>query len=142
MNASSREAMVHGAFPFVSRVLICAIFVQGAMGKLLGWSSQAAYMASKNVPLITPLLAIALVIEVVGVLCLLAGYRARAAAFVMFLYLAAVSVMLNNFWRYTGDRAASNQTEFMKNIGIMGGLLMIAAYGAGRWSVDARRGRA
>ena len=77
MNVSSRDTIVHGALPFVARLLICAIFIQGAMGKLTGWSSQAAYMASKNVPFVTPLLGIALVIEAVGVLCLVVDLEER-----------------------------------------------------------------
>ena len=60
------------------------------------------------------------------------------AAFVMFLYLGAVSVMLHNFWTLTGMSAGVMQTQFMKNVAIMGGLLMISAYGAGRWSVDGK----
>ena len=141
MHSDPSNRVIHQLFPFVARLLICAIFVQGALGKLFGWSGQAAYMASHKVPLIDPLLGIAAVIEVVGVLCLLAGYHARVVSFVMFLYLGAVSVMLHNFWSYSGDRAAANQTEFMKNVGIMGGLLMIAAFGAGTWSLDAWRNR-
>ena len=76
-------------------------------------------------------------IEVGGVLCLLVGWNARAAAFVMFLYLGMVSVLLHNFWALTGMSAGAMQTQFLKNVGIMGGLLMIAASGPGRWSLDA-----
>src|SRR5712671_1643216 len=125
--------VVHGLFPFIARILISAIFVQGALGKITGWSGQAAYMASHNIRFITPLLAIALVIEAVGVLCLLTGFQARVAAFAMFLYLGAVSIILHNFWAMSGMSAGGNQTHFLKNLGIMGGLLMIAAYGPGRW---------
>jgi putative oxidoreductase len=125
-------------FPLLSRLLISAIFVQGALGKILGWSGQASYMQSHQLPaqLIPTMLGIALVIEAGGVLCLLVGWQARAAAFVMFLYLAAVSVLLHNFWALHGTAAGGAQTQFLKNVGIMGGLLMIAAYGPGKWSLD------
>jgi|SRR6185312_9914169 len=127
-------------FPLISRLLISAIFVQGALGKILGWSGQASYMQSHQLPvqLIPAMLGIALVIEAGGVLCLLAGWQARAAAFVMFLYLAAVSVLLHNFWALHGA-AGGAQTQFLKNVGIMGGLLMIAAYGPGKWSLDSQQ---
>jgi len=128
-------------FPLISRLLISAIFVQGALGKILGWSGQASYMQSHQLPvqLIPAMLGIALVIEAGGVLCLLAGWQARAAAFVMFLYLAAVSVLLHNFWARHGAAAGGAQTQFLKNVGIMGGLLMIAAYGPGKWSLDSQQ---
>jgi putative oxidoreductase len=125
-------------FPLVSRLLISAIFVQGALGKIMGWNGQAAYMQSHQLPvqLIPAMLAAALLIEAGGVLCLLVGWKARAAAFVMFLYLGIVSVLLHNFWSLQGASAGGMQTQFLKNLGIMGGLLMIAACGPGKWSFD------
>ena len=125
-------------FPFISRLLICAIFVQGALGKILAWSGQASYMQSHHLPaqLIPAMLGVALLIEAGGVLCLLVGWNARAAAFVMFLYLGVLSVLLHNFWAAQGMAAGGMQTQFLKNVGIMGGLLMIAASGPGKWSLD------
>ena len=125
-------------FPLVARLFISAIFVQGALGKILGWSGQASYMQSHQLPvqLIPAMLGIALLIEAAGVFCLVTGWQARAAAFVMFLYLGAVSVLLHNFWAAQGAAAGGMQTQFLKNVGIMGGLLMVAAHGPGRWSVD------
>jgi len=125
-------------FPFISRLLISAIFVQGAFGKIMGWSGQASYMQSHQLPtqLIPTMLGMGLLIEAGGVLCLLVGWKARVAAFVMFLYLGMVSVLLHNFWTLHGVSAGGMQTQFLKNAGIMGGLLMIASYGPGKWSVD------
>lgn len=125
-------------FPLIGRLFISAIFVQGALGKITGWSGQASYMQSHHLParLIPVMLAAALLIEVAGVLCLIAGWQSRIAAFVMFLYLGVVSVLLHNFWAFQGMTAGGMQTQFFKNVGIMGGLLMIAAFGAGRWSLD------
>lgn len=95
-------------------------------------------MQSHQLPtqLIAPMLGIALAIEAAGVFCLILGWRARAAAFIMFIYLGVVSVLLHNFWASQGASAGGMQTQFLKNLGIMGGLLMIAANGPGRWSVN------
>ncbi len=136
---SRLERLSEGLLPFAARLLISAIFVQGALGKITGWSGQAEYMASHGMRFIPPLLAAALVIEVLGTVALLTGYQARAAAFAMFLYLGIVSVMLHNFWALSGMSAGANQTAFMKNLGIMGGLLLISAFGPGRWAIGARR---
>lgn len=83
-------------FPLLARLFISAIFVQGVLGKILGWSGQAAYMQSHNLPgqLIPAMLGIALVIEAAGVLCLIVGWQARVAAFVMCVYLGVVSVLV------------------------------------------------
>jgi putative oxidoreductase len=131
-------ALSDAMFPFVARLLISAIFVQGALGKIMGWKGQASYMQSHELPaqLIPAMLGMALLIEVAGVLCLVVGWKARVAAFVMFLYLGMVSVLLHNFWALNGASAGGMQTQFLKNVGIMGGLLMIAASGPGKWSLD------
>jgi putative oxidoreductase len=54
----------------------------------------------------------------------------------MCLYLVVVSVLPHNFWAVQGMAAGGMQTQFLKNVGIMRGLLMIAAHGPGKWSVD------
>ncbi len=128
-----------GLLPFVARLLVCAEFLVAVNGKIFGWSSQAAYMAAKGMSLIGPLLAAALVIELVGSLCVITGYRARSAAAVLFVYLGIVTVRLHDFWNQSGMRSGTNLTEFFKNLGIMGGLLMIAAYGPGSWALGRRR---
>lgn len=134
------STLSHAVFPFIGRLFISAIFVQGALGKIMGWSGQAVYMQSHHLPgqLIPTMLGVALVIEAAGVLSLILGLQARAAAFVMCLYLGLVSVLLHNFWAAQGMTAGGMQTQFLKNVGIMGGLLMIAASGPGKWSVDER----
>jgi len=127
--------MMTGLAPFVARLLLVAEFAIAANGKIQGWSGQAAYMAAHGMRFIGPLLAAALAIEVVGSLCLVTGAWSRQAAAVMFVYLAIVSLCLHDFWRMSGMAAATNQTQFFKNLGMMGGLLMVAAYGPGRWVI-------
>jgi putative oxidoreductase len=124
-----------GLAPFVARLLLVAEFAIAANGKIQGWSGQGAYMAAHGMRFIGPLLAAALAIEVLGSLCLVTGVRSRQAAAVMFVYLAIVSLCLHDFWRMSGMAAATNQTQFFKNLGMMGGLLMVAAYGPGRWVI-------
>jgi len=124
-----------GLAPFVARLLLVAEFAIAANGKIQGWTGQAAYMAAHGMRFIGPLLAAALAIEVVGSLCLVTGIRSREAAAAMFVYLAIVSLCLHDFWRMSGMAAATNQTQFFKNLGMMGGLLMVAAYGPGRWVI-------
>ncbi|MGH7602756.1 MAG: DoxX family protein [Gemmatimonadaceae bacterium] len=128
----------YGLLPLLARVLVILEFLVAVNGKISDWSGQAAYMASKGMSFIAPLLAAALVIEAVGSLLVIIGFRARAAAAVMFVYLGIVSVRMHAFWTMTGNSAGQNETHFFKNLGMMGGLLMIAVYGVGAWSIDAR----
>jgi uncharacterized membrane protein YphA (DoxX/SURF4 family) len=133
------DAIRTGLAPLVARLLIVAEFAVAVNGKISGWDGQAAYMTSHGMHFVTPLLAAALAIELVGSLCLVSGFGARPAAAVMFVYLGIVTVRLHNFWAMTGNAASGNQTQFFKNLGIMGGLLMIASYGPGAWALGRAR---
>lgn len=126
-------ALKTGLAPFVARLLLVAEIAIAANGKIQGWDGQAAYMAAHGMQLIGPLLGAALVIEVLGSVSLVTGVLSQPAAAVLFVYIGIVSVCLHDFWRMSGMAAATNQTQFFKNLGIMGGLLMVAAYGPGRW---------
>lgn len=134
-------ALTFGLLPLLARLALCAEFLIAAQGKALGWSGQAAYMASQGMTFIAPLLGAALAIEVVGSLCLITGFAARSAAGVMCVYLGIVTVRLHGFWHMTGMAAGANETHFFKNLGMMGGLLMIAVYGPGRWALSGRPAR-
>lgn len=125
-----------GAAPLVARWFLTAEFLVAVNGKVFGWSDQAAYMAAHHMTMITPLLAAALVIEAVGSICLITGVLARTAGAVMCVYLGIVSLRLHDFWNQSGVASAMTATQFFKNLGMMGGLLMIAIYGPGLWTVD------
>jgi putative oxidoreductase len=127
------EKVQFGVLPLVGRLLLVAEFLVALNGKISDWSGQAAYMKAHGMTMVGPLLGVALAIELVGSLCIIAGYRARTAAVVMAGYLAVVSIRLHDFWN--AGPASMSQTEFFKNAGIIGGLLLLAAYGPGRWAL-------
>jgi putative oxidoreductase len=112
----------------IGRWLISLIFVTSAISKVFGWNANVEYMASKHMHAIPLLLGTALLIEALGPICLITGLAARAAAAVMFLYLVPVTFLLHEFM----------STNFQKNVGIMGGLLMIVALGPGKFALGSR----
>jgi putative oxidoreductase len=69
---------------------------------------------------------------------LLAGYHARLAAIVLAVFTVVATVCFHNFWAMPEDQAFVQQLMFFKNIAVVGGLLVLAAHGAGAWSLDAR----
>jgi len=125
----------HPSISLLGRLLITYIFATSGLAKILDWSGNVQYMSTRHLPGTPVLLAIALVIEVGGSICLVTGLYARVAAFVMFLYLTMVTVLFHNYWAFSGGLAGAQETHFRKNLAIMGGLLMIAAQGPGRWSL-------
>jgi putative oxidoreductase len=139
LNRARTDIVRFGLLPFVARLLIVSEFLIAVNGKISGWSGQAAYMTAHGMHFVQPLLAAALAIELLGSICLITGFQARIAAAVMWLYLGIVSLRLHDFWNQSGMAAGGNQTQFFKNLGMMGGLLMITAYGPGWWALGRRQ---
>ena len=128
----------HPIVPLFGRLMMTYIFATSGIAKVFGWSGNVDYMGTRHLPMIPVLLAIAMVIELVGSVCLLTGYRARLAAFVMFLYTTAVTVLFHNYWAASTAMAGMQETHFRKNLAIMGGLLMLAYSGPGKWALGRR----
>jgi len=120
----------------VGRVLIALIFIVSGLSKIPGWDSTVQYLASKGLPWVPVFLFPAIFIEVVGGLSVLLGYKARIGALVLSLYLIPVSLVMHSFWNFTGMEFQTQLANFMKNLAIMGGLLQIVTFGAGRISLD------
>ena len=117
-------------FPLVGRLLLSVIFATSAISKMFSWSVNVDYVHSKGLPMVTLLLAAALVIELLGSLSLITGYFSRTASLVMLFYLIVVTTFLHRFM----------STDFQKNLGIMGGLLLLAACGPGTLALGNRQG--
>jgi putative oxidoreductase len=128
----------HPVVPLLGRLMISYIFVTSGIAKVFSWSGNVAYMGSRHLPLIPVLLAAATLIELAGSVCLMTGYQARIAAFVMFLYTTAVTLLFHNYWASSDMLAAMQETHFRKNLAIMGGLLMLAYSGPGKWALGRR----
>ncbi|HEU5409736.1 MAG TPA: DoxX family protein [Candidatus Acidoferrales bacterium] len=124
--------------PLIGRILISVIFLFSGYGKLTSFSGSAAFLASKHFPIPSAMLVGAIIVEIIGGLCLVFGFHARIAAFIMFLYLIPATLVFHNFWALQGAARSDNEIHFLKNIAIMGGLLMVSAYGPGKPSLDER----
>ena len=122
--------------PLLARLLIAILFIPAGLMKIPGFDATAAYMAAKGLPLVTVLLVLTILIEAGGGLLILLGWRAREAALILFLFLIPVTVIFHGFWTIEDAAARMNeQRAFMKNLAIMGGVLMIAALGPGPLSL-------
>src|ERR1051326_5257338 len=76
----------HPAIPFLARLLMVYIYVTSGIAKVFSWSGNVTYMERHHLPMVPLLLAAATAIELGGSLCLVLGWQARIAAFVMFVY--------------------------------------------------------
>ena len=131
---------VQDALNLAARLLVVALFLPAGIGKLTGFDGTVAYIASVGLPLPAVGAALAAAVEIGGSLALLAGFGTRIAALVLAAFTLAASVFFHAYWSAPHDQAYVAQLLFFKNIAVVGGLLALAAHGAGRWSLDGRRG--
>ena len=121
---------------FVGRIFLALIFVVSGVGKITGYAGTAAYMASKGLPLVEILLPLTIAVELGGGLLLALGWKARWAALGLFLFLIPTTLIFHQFWGLEPKLAQMQKIHFLKNVAIMGGMLMVLAIGAGARSVD------
>lgn len=123
------------------RLLLALLFLPAGLSKIGGFAGTAGYIASKGLPLPELGVVIAIVVEVLGGLALLAGFGTRVAALVLAVFTLAATVIFHAFWAVPADAQMVQQLMFFKNLAVVGGLLVLAAHGAGAWSLDAKRQR-
>ena len=123
----------------VGRILLAVLFLPAGISKLTGFAGTVGYIASVGLPMPQVAAALALVVEIGGSLALIAGFGTRVAALALAVFTFVASIFFHNFWSVPADQQFVQQLMFFKNIGVVGGLLTLAAWGAGAWSLDARR---
>ena len=121
----------------LARILIVAIFIYTGITKLMHFSATAHMIGEKGIPLAALAAAIAILIELGGAILIIIGWQTRLAANVQFIYLVFITFMYHNFWAVPPQLHDVQLLNFLKNVGIMGGLLFLATHGAGASSVDA-----
>ena len=125
----------------VGRILIALIFVLSGFSKIGGFDGTVGYIASKGLPLPALGAVIAIVVELFGGIALILGLYTRWVALAMALFTLAAAVFFHNFWGVPAEQMMNQNIHFMKNISMVGGLLTVFAFGAGAFSLDARRGK-
>lgn len=125
---------------FLGRLLIAILFVPSGFGKIAGFAGTVGYVASHGLPLPQLGAVIAIVVELGLGLMLLVGFKTRGAALILAIYTVAAGIFFHNYWDAPAAQLMMQQINFYKNLAIAGGLLSFAVWGAGGWSVDARRG--
>ena len=123
------------------RLLLALIFITSGWSKLTGIAGTAAYIASAGLPAPEVLAVLAGALEVGAGLALVIGFKARSAALALAAFTAVATVAFHAYWSVPADQQYVQQLMFMKNLSIIGGLLIMAAVGAGSFSLDARKAR-
>lgn len=124
--------------PLIGRILMSLLFIIAGINKIFNFTGTAGYMAMQGMPFVSFFLVCAIIVEIGGGLLLIAGYKTKIVAIVLFLYLIPTTLIFHHFWTYSGMQRQNMQVHFLKNLSIMGGMLMVYYFGAGPKSVDSK----
>lgn len=130
-------AGVNDAMLAIGRVLIAIIFVSSGIEKFMDLGATASAIGSKSLPYANVLAAVTATVETGGGLLIILGWRTRLGALALAIFCALAAYYFHDFWNQPdGPQHINNMVHFMKNVSIIGGLLMLCAVGAGRYSID------
>ena len=119
--------------PLIARIFMSAIFLKSALGKIMDPAGTQQFMAAHGMPLAVLFLIGAIVLEVAGAISVLIGYKARWGAALLVVFMVPTTLIF-----HTKLSDPMQMIMFMKNLAIIGGLLMVVYFGAGPVSLDAR----
>jgi putative oxidoreductase len=122
--------------PVIGRILLATIFVFSGFGKLLAPAATIGYIQSTGLPMASLGLVAAIIVELGGGLLLALGYKTRLVAVVLAVFSVVTGLI---FHSALGDQ--NQLIHFLKNLAMAGGLLQVAAFGAGAYSLDAKATR-
>lgn len=137
--AAGTTTSLQDTLALVGRILIAVMFIPAGFSKIGGFAGTVGYATSVGLPAPQMAIAIAIVLELIGGLMLLVGYKTRWAAIALTVFTLVASFFFHNYWAMPEAQQMMQRLMFMKNLSIVGGLLAFAAFGAGRFSIDGKR---
>ncbi|WP_347277734.1 DoxX family protein [Oculatella sp. FACHB-28] len=120
--------------PLIARILLSSIYLVSGVNKILNPVGTQEYMAANGMFWTGLFLVAAIAIELAGGLSLLLGYKTRLGAIALVIFLIPATLIF-----HTNFADPIQQIMFLKNLGLLGGLLLVMQYGPGRISLDRTR---
>lgn len=139
MNQMTATTPAQDTMALIGRVLIAYLFIPAGWGKIAGFAGTAGYIASKGIPFPEVCAAIAIAAELGLGLLLLVGWQTRWAALGLAIFVAVITPIFHGYWAVPEAQMMMQKQAFNKNLATVGGLLVLAAFGAGRLSLDGKR---
>ena len=126
----------------VGRLALGVIFVKSGFQKLMALGAFAASLAGRGVPASSFWAVVGASVEFVGGLLIVTGLKTRYASLLMILFVIVATGISHRYWEFA-DAAArrAQESQFFKNVAIIGGFLLLYVGGAGRFALDAVLGR-
>jgi putative oxidoreductase len=125
----------------LGRVALGAIFVKSGLQKLMALGAFAASLASRGVPQSSMWAVIGATVELVGGILIVTGLRTREASLLMILFVIVATGISHRYWEFAEAARRAQESQFFKNLSIIGGFLLLFVSGSGRFSLDSLLGR-
>lgn len=120
----------------ISRVALSLIYLWAGYRKVFNWNQTKKYMRSRQIIGISILLPIAVTMQIAGSLSLCLGFYARLGAAALVLFTLPSTILMHGFWNFSGEKENGEKIHFLKDIAIVGGLLLFILLGAGRYAIN------
>lgn len=120
------------------RIFLSIIFIYAVYQRITHWDYNIQLVENKGLSQSSILLFLACIVELLGSLSLIFGFKTRWGAAGLSVFLLVVTVIAHDFWSYSGKMAAEQTFRFLSNFAIIGGLLYVASVGAGKLSLDGK----
>jgi putative oxidoreductase len=122
----------------VARILLVILFVLFGYLKLTAFSAAVGAMTSMGLPIPQVAAAVAVILEFFVGIAIAIGFFTRPLALLLAAYTLATGFIAHHYWNMSGPEQLGNMINFYKNVSIMGGFLLLALTGAGKYSLDRR----
>ena len=129
-----------GLTTVAARVSIALIFFMSAVAnKIPNFSGVVQYMTGAGVPQPQIALVGAIIFLIAGSISIILGYKARIGAALLLIFLVLATYYFHDFWTFEGQERQQQLIQFMKNLSLMGTMLLLIANGPGPMSLDAKK---
>lgn len=112
------------------RVLLASLFVISGIFKIIGFAGTVGYFDSLGLPAPTIAVLVTILVEVGGGLLLMSGRNVKPVALIIALFTVGATLSAHHFWTLDGAAAQAQLTHFLKNVSIIGALLLVSAIDA------------
>lgn len=127
--------------PFLGRLLLSLVFLFAGVSKIFNLEAAVDAFVQLEIGGAYLYTLFGLTFEIVGALLILFGWYTRIGCIILMVFLFPATVIFHAFWDFEGPMRVLQQAMFLKNLAIYGGLVLLASYGPGKWSLDAVRER-
>ena len=127
--------MIESLIVLVARLAISALFLWAGFRKVFNWHATEDYMQTKQTKWISFLLPIAVSFQILGGLSVALGFYSRIGALLLIAFTLPATIQMHDFWHLAGKERIAEKAHFLKDLAIVGGLLLLILMGSGQYSL-------